>query len=131
MPAKDLYHDTVKRALLKDGWTITHDPLILKYGRKTLYADLGAERLLVAEKGREKIIVEVKSFLGHSDIHDFQEALGQYVMYAEVLRAQGIDAGLYLAVPEATYRGIFSSELGQLLIARTALQLIVFDKLRR
>ena len=27
MPAKDIYHDTVKNALIKDGWTITHDPL--------------------------------------------------------------------------------------------------------
>ena len=28
MPVKDIYHDTVKNALIKDGWTITHDPLI-------------------------------------------------------------------------------------------------------
>ncbi len=26
MPAQDLYHNIVKNALLKDGWTITHDP---------------------------------------------------------------------------------------------------------
>lgn len=128
MPAKDLYHETVKHALIKDGWTITHDPFPLKYGRKTLYADLGAERLLVAEKGREKIVVEIKSFLGASHIHDLQEAIGQYVMYAEILRVEHIDAALYLAVPETTYKGIFSSELGQLLIARTGLRLIVFDK---
>jgi len=24
MPAKDIYHDQVKNALIKDGWTITH-----------------------------------------------------------------------------------------------------------
>lgn len=41
MPAKDMYHDTVKRALVKDGWVITHDPLPLKWGRKDLYVDLG------------------------------------------------------------------------------------------
>ncbi len=29
MPAKDIYHDTVKKALIKDGWKITHDPLKL------------------------------------------------------------------------------------------------------
>lgn len=27
MPRKDKYHDQVKRALEKDGWTISHDPL--------------------------------------------------------------------------------------------------------
>ena len=30
MPAKDIHHDTVKNALIKDGWTITHDPLRLR-----------------------------------------------------------------------------------------------------
>jgi len=29
MPRKDIYHDTVKRALIKDGWTITHDQFTL------------------------------------------------------------------------------------------------------
>ncbi len=28
MPARDIYHDTVRNALEKDGWTITHDPVI-------------------------------------------------------------------------------------------------------
>ena len=46
MPQYDMYHDTVKRALQKDGWTITHDPFILRYGRKRVYADLGAEQLI-------------------------------------------------------------------------------------
>ncbi|MEB3282115.1 MAG: element excision factor XisH family protein [Lyngbya sp.] len=32
MPAKDFYHDTVKNALIKDGWRITNDPLRLKWG---------------------------------------------------------------------------------------------------
>ena len=38
MPAKDIYHDTVKTALIKDGWTITHDPLTIRLARKRLYA---------------------------------------------------------------------------------------------
>ncbi|MBM4256452.1 MAG: hypothetical protein FJ147_11235 [Deltaproteobacteria bacterium] len=29
MPAKDISHNTVRNALLKDGWVITHDPLHL------------------------------------------------------------------------------------------------------
>jgi hypothetical protein len=37
MPAKDIYHDVVKKALIKDGWTITHDPYILKWGSKDMY----------------------------------------------------------------------------------------------
>ena len=28
MPAKDVYHDAVKKALIKDGWSILADPYI-------------------------------------------------------------------------------------------------------
>lgn len=30
MPAKDLYHEHVKNALIKDGWEITSDPLTIR-----------------------------------------------------------------------------------------------------
>ena len=43
MPAKDIYHNTVKIALQKNGWIITHDPFPLKIGKKRLSADLGAD----------------------------------------------------------------------------------------
>lgn len=57
MPAKDIYHNCVKIALLKDGWTITDDPLSLKVGQKDIFIDLAAEKLLVAEKQGVKIAV--------------------------------------------------------------------------
>ena len=50
MPALDIYHDQVKNALIKDGWTITDDPLTIRFGRKVLYVDLAAQRLLAAER---------------------------------------------------------------------------------
>jgi hypothetical protein len=81
VPAKDIYHDTVKRALQNDGWAITHDPFPLQIGKKRLSADLGAERLISAERGLQRIVVEVKSFVGPSDIKDLEQALGQYVLY--------------------------------------------------
>jgi hypothetical protein len=40
MPAKDIYHNTVKNALIKDGWQITHDPLLIRLTKKKLYVDL-------------------------------------------------------------------------------------------
>ena len=75
MPARDRYHNQVKQALIKDGWTITDDPLRLKWGKKDLYVDLGAEQLLTAEKGLHKIAVEVKSFVGQSEVDDLEKAL--------------------------------------------------------
>ncbi len=63
MSARDIYHNTVKSALQKDGWTITHDPFPLKIGKKRLSIDLGAERLIAAENQSSKIVVEVKSIV--------------------------------------------------------------------
>ena len=68
MPARDIYHDTVKQALIKDGWMVTHDPLRLRWGSRRMYADLGAERFLGVEKGDVRIAVEIKSFIGPSDL---------------------------------------------------------------
>jgi hypothetical protein len=76
MPARDLYHDVVKSALITDGWTIIHDPLVLRWGSRDLFVDLGAERLLAADKDDQKIAVEVKSFSGASEIDDLEKALG-------------------------------------------------------
>ena len=127
MPAKDIYHDTVKRALQKDGWIITHDPFPLQIGRKRLSADLGAERLINAEKGTQKIVVEVKSFVGRSDVKDLEQALGQYILYRQVLNEMGIDRSLYLAITQPIFNSVFTIELGQVLLKNQIIKLIVFD----
>jgi hypothetical protein len=52
MPAKDIYHETVKAALIKDGWTITDDPLNLKIGtRNTAIFKEEAGELLLEKPG--------------------------------------------------------------------------------
>jgi XisH protein len=38
--------------------------------------DLGAEKLIAAERGSEKIAVEIKSFSGASFINDLENAWG-------------------------------------------------------
>ena len=127
MPARDFYHDVVKAALIADGWTITDDPLILHVGKKDLFVDLGAERLLAAVKQGRKIAVEVKSFLGASEVSDLENALGQYVLYREILAQTGSDRLIYLAVSVEVYEDLFEEPIGQLVLRRAHLRLIVFD----
>lgn len=69
--AKDIFHDIVKKGLEKEGWTITADPLEIEIGGVEMYIDLGAEQLLSAERSREKIAVEIKSFVATSNISAF------------------------------------------------------------
>ena len=103
MARRDKVHDIVKNALLREGWTITNDPLVVKIGRKSGEIDLGAERLLAAERGHEKIAVEIKSFIGSSTLTEFYRALGQFNLYGRALKNQSPDRILYLALPLAAY----------------------------
>ena len=128
MPAKDLYHDAVKNALTKDGWTVTHDPFPLKWGKKDLFVDLGAEKLLTAEKEGRRIAVEVKSFVGQSDVEDLRNALGQFVLYHDILEERAPERELFLAVPESAFVTVFEEPIGSILIVKQRLRLIVFDK---
>jgi len=70
MPAKDIFHDVVKKSLVKQGWIITDDPLLVQFRDIDLYVDLGAEKMIAAEKNGEKIAIEIKSFIGKSHIYE-------------------------------------------------------------
>lgn len=115
MPAKDLLHDCVKNALIKDGWKITDDPFRLRYKGRKLYVDLGAERILAAEKGEEKIAVEIKSFVGASEMNDLENALGQFIFYRAILAENEPDRELFLAVPDEVFQTLFQKEFYDLL----------------
>jgi hypothetical protein len=127
MSARDRYHEPCKAALIKDGWIVTDDPLYLKYGAKDMFADLGAEEILGAELGGRKIAVEIKSFLGPSDLTDLEKALGQFILYRSVLEINEPDRRLYLAVPEVAFVDLFEQPVGKLVMSKTNLLLIVFD----
>jgi hypothetical protein len=131
MPAKDIYHETVKTSLIKDGWTITHDPLRIRLTRgKNLFVDLGAKRLLAAERGVERIAIEVKSFTRPSDMKDLEEALGQFVLYAILLKRYYPEHILYLAVSEDTRKRVFEEEAGQTLLEDGIIRLFTFDTVK-
>nr|WP_199290827.1 XisH family protein [Anabaena sp. FACHB-1250] len=125
--AKDKFHDVVKNALIKEGWTITNDPLFIQFGGVDLYVDLGAEKMLAAQKDNEKIAVEIKIFLGDSTISDFHQALGQLLNYRLILRRQEPERILYLAVPFDIYESFFKLEFTQIAIIDYQLKIIVYN----
>lgn len=127
MSRRDIYHNAVRNALIKDGWTITHDPLVLAFGRRNIYVDIGAESPLGAEKDGVKIAVEIKSFVGASEITELERALGQYALYHFLLARREPERMLYLAVPAASYESILSEPEGHDLAVAQALRILVFD----
>ena len=127
MARRDLLHDACKNALIKAGWTITHDPYTLRRGRQTLYVDLAAEQALAAEKDGRKIAVEIKSLLGTVEMPELERALGQYVLYRSLLSRYDPERTLFLAITDAAYAEHFDTAEGRDLIADETLKLIVFQ----
>ncbi|TBR57565.1 fatty-acid oxidation protein subunit alpha [Westiellopsis prolifica IICB1] len=127
MPAKDIFHNAVRHALEKDRWLITDDPIYLDFGGVEIYIDLGAEKLIAAEREGEKIAVEVKSFIGSSTISLFHTALGQFINYRTALSQEQPERELYLAVPSTTYETFFKLELVQIVIQSQNLKLLIYE----
>jgi hypothetical protein len=127
--AKDIYHELVKAALENEGWIITHDPYYLSVGigRRRVAADFGAEKFLVAEKGLEKILVEVKSFISTSNINELHHSVGQYDFYALLLEEQEPERIPFLAMPQDAYEDLIREPIIQTFLDRHRVKIIVFD----
>jgi hypothetical protein len=127
MPRKDLFHFAVREALEKEDWVITDDPLNLSIGEVDLLADLGAEKVIAAEKIDEKIAVEIKNFVGQSLVSEFHKALGQYENYRLSLKLTNSDRVVYLAVSKDAWEDFFQRPFIQAVIVAQNLKILVFE----
>ncbi|MFM7406252.1 MAG: XisH family protein [Cuspidothrix sp.] len=128
MSAKDIFHNTVKIALEKENWQITDYPLYLRLTALVkIRIDLGAEKLIGAEKDNQKIAVEVKSFLGLSAISEFHTAIGQFLNYRIALGQQDPERILYLAISQDIYQEFFTDRFIQTVLQTYEIKLLVFD----
>ena len=127
MPAKDIYHDAIKNALIKDGWTITADPYKIKYKDAELFADLSAEKPIAAEQNGRKIVVEIKSFLSPSPMRDFELALGQYILYRNLINLTKPEYQIYLAIKDSVYVNFFQRDSIEDIVKINQLLLIIVD----
>lgn len=131
MSAKDIFHQSVRISIEKDGWKITNDPLYVKVNDVEFYIDLGAERLIAAEKLGQKIAVEIKSFLGASQVTEFHLALGQMLNYRLALKKEDPERILYLAIPKDTYEEFFCRQFIQDSVAEYKIKLLIFDSIKQ
>jgi len=128
MPAKDTYHNAVKNALIKDGWTITAYPYPLEYEDVELYPDLAIEKLISEDQKQRKIIIEIKSFISPSLMKDFQNALGQYILYRDLIQlAQDEYQEIYLAIKDEIYETFFQRKSIKAVVKLNQIALVIID----
>ena len=72
MPAKDYYHDTVKRILIKDGWKITHEQVLFVIADRHVWIDMEASKT----DQDQRILIEVKGFESPSQVDALMDAVG-------------------------------------------------------
>jgi len=130
--AKDYFHPVVKAALIQEGWDVTDDPLNITVGGVDMEIDLGAERIIAAERKGKKIAVEVKSFLaGTSAISEFHRALGQFINYRAALKSETPDRTLYLAIPYIAFNTFFQLDFPKSRVEENQVKLLVYDTLSK
>lgn len=124
MPAKDRYHDTVIRALQKAGWSLITEQVAIIVEDRRLWIDIRASK----QTENRAILIEVKGFEGMpSPIEYLANAAGKYAMYRAALDYLRIDVPLYMAVPDAAYRGILSEAIGKQTLKHNQVRLLVFN----
>ena len=128
MLARDIYHDAVKNALIKDGWTITADPYPIEYEDAELYPDLAVEKFISEEQKERKIIIEIKSFISPSLMKDFEMALGQYILYRNLIQlAQDEYQEIYLAIKDEIYKTFFQRKSIEAVVKLNQVDLLIIN----
>ena len=128
MARRDGFHHSVVKALQKDGWIITHDPLRLELRGLKLEADLGAEKFFAAEKEGRKIAVEVKDFGSESPTNVLEKTIGQLQLYQLALNDVQKERTLFLAITKDVYNNLFSTPAFTLIVEQNKINLLVFDQ---
>ncbi|MEW6212157.1 MAG: element excision factor XisH family protein [Acidobacteriota bacterium] len=132
MPRKDLYHDIVKEALVKDGWQITDDPFLIGFRGTLLFADLGAEKVVGVRNRRSKISIEVKVLSEPARFAKFECAVGQYVVYRRLMMSLQLQRDLYLAISYNVFTNFFQKRPAVMEVVNgEQIHLLIFDSRRK
>lgn len=123
MPAIDDCQSQIIRALEKVGWMVSPKPYILRLNRKhRLHIDIEAQN-----DDEHIIVIEVKCFHdSKSETVDLYQAIGQYIIYRNLLKQQNIELDLFLAVPSHAYDGVFE-RMGKSAIIENDVKMIIVD----
>ena len=82
----------------------------------------------MAEKAGRKIAVEVKSFIGKSNLSELEKAVGQFIIYRFAIRREMPEYELFIAVGEKIYNKLFVHPDVIELVETEDLKIVVFNE---
>src|SRR5688572_2167293 len=125
MPTQDTCQPEVIAALQKDGCIIIGQQVHIP--KPDLYIFIDIE----AAKEDQQAFIEVKCFPEANSTTEFYIAIGQYLLYRQVITTQKPDATLYLAIPEhifntfgETYRDTLSDNHVKMIVVNIQMEVI-------
>lgn len=122
----DQCHEQVVRALQKAGWDVDPGMYFLRVEGVTVFADIRARQ--INGKPHQIVVVEVKCFPDNrSDMDELYRAIGQYVIYRNVLKATNKPGVPYLAIPLEAYSRLFTKKVVSMTIDELQIKLILVD----
>ena len=125
--AFDDCHNQVVNALRKAGWDVYPKIYYIETADIVVNPDIQAQHQ-VNGSSRQIIVVEVKCFVDDSkDQDELYRAIGQYLIYRNVLQVKAISATLYLAIPIVVYQRLFLGEVVSATIRDAAIKLLLID----
>lgn len=127
MARLDKIHEAVRNAIIKDGWTITDEPLSFLFETQRVLIDIAAEKIFTAEKEGRKIAIEVKSFLSVAKMNEFYGAIGQYDVYSLYLEEIEPERKLFLAVSEGIFQDFFERKAVQIVTQKKNIAILVVN----
>lgn len=83
--------------------------------------------MLAAKKDNQIIAVEIKSFRHVSELHDLEQAVGQYALYHALLVRLDPERQLFLAVPHQVYENIFTEPIARPVLEDLNIRMFTFD----
>jgi hypothetical protein len=127
MCARNIYHDAVKSALIKDNWAIAAAPYLIQCEDIDLSADIADARLIAAEREGQKIVVNIECFVGRSLMTDFHLAVGRYKLYQMLVEKTAREYELYLAIDDITYDNFCQREGIDFLVRSSLIKIFVVN----
>lgn len=126
MPAYDVCHEQIVRALQKEGWRVDDRPQRLNYDERSIFIDVRATRSMNGSS-QQILLIEIKCFIDRdSTTRELYTAIGQYIIYRALLNERNLNIPLYLAIPDDVYHDIFDSTV-QRAIKDSQIKLVIVN----